>query len=124
MRSCSLAGDPLEELLAEVECLSDEAAEAALDPSNWGLAKSLLSQMEAEGVDPAAEGALDAWMEDCNSRPRKQRDRIVGPALERTAPMPLPATPPPARPTRASGPRKAERRGKRKQARAARKRNR
>lgn len=120
----SLAGDPLEELLAEVERLSEQVVEVARDPSNWGLAKSLVSQMEAEGVDPAAEGALDAWMEDFNARPREERDRIVGPALEHRGSIPPPAGPAPARPTRAPGPRKAERRGKRKQARAARKRNR
>jgi len=120
----SLAGDPLAELLAEVERLRDQVGEAARDPSNWGLAKSLLSQMEAEGVDPAAEGALDAWMEDFNARPRTERDRIVGPALEPRAPNPPPARAARGRSTRAFGPPKAKRRGKRKQARAARKRNR
>lgn len=116
----TLVGDPLDELIATVEELRDDLSEVANDPSSWGLAKSLMSQMESEGVDPTQEGALDAWMADFNARPQADRDRVVGPALERMGPVPVPEPAPKAKP----GPSKAERRGKRKQARSARKRNR
>ena len=115
----SLAGDPLADLLAEVDRLSDQLGEAARDPGNWGMAKSLTSQMAAEGVDLGDQGALDAWMEDFNSRPFEERDRVLGPALDGMASTPAPPVSPQRR-----GPTKAERRGKRKQARAARRRNR
>jgi hypothetical protein len=41
--------------------------------------------MQADGVDPSAAGALDAWMADFNARPREQRDAIIGPAADRMA---------------------------------------
>ena len=115
----SLAGDPLGDLLAGVDRLSDQLGEAARDPGNWGMAKSLTSQMAAEGVDIGDQGALDAWMDDFNSRPFEERDRVLGPALDGMAPTPAPAVRPQRR-----GSTRAERRGKRKQARAARRRNR
>jgi hypothetical protein len=40
-------------------------------------------KMQAEGTDPSAPGALDAWMTDFNARPREQRDAIIGPAADR-----------------------------------------
>jgi hypothetical protein len=120
----SRAGDPLDELIAEVERLSPHFAEAARDRSNWGPAKSLVSQMQAEGVDPTEPGALDTWMDDFNSRPQAERNRVLGPALE--AMTPAPGRPPAADPGARERDRqaKAQRRGKRKQVRAARKRNR
>ena len=53
---------------------------------NWGLAKSMVMQMQAEGIDPSAPGALDAWIEDFNARaPRSSGTRSIGPAAERMA---------------------------------------
>jgi hypothetical protein len=120
----SLAGDPLDELIVAVERLGPRFAEAARDRSNWGPAKSLISQMQAEGVELTDQEALDAWLEDFNARPQAERERVLGPA-----PVPIGAGFAPA-PT--AGPKarergrqaKTQRRGKRKQARAARKRNR
>jgi hypothetical protein len=79
----SLSGDPLEQLEEACEELRDEFLESAGDGSHWGVAKSIVMQMQAEGIDPTAPGALDAWIEDFNARPREQRDSIIGPAADR-----------------------------------------
>lgn len=84
----------------------------------------LVAEMEADGVELGDQAALDAWMEDFNARPPEERDRVVGPALERMGPVPPLGDPEPTERPRPSGPSKAQRRGKRKQARGARKRNR
>jgi hypothetical protein len=81
----SLSGDPLEQLEQACEELRDEFPESADDSSHWGLAKSMFMQMQADGIDPTAPGALDAWIEDFNARPREQRDAITGPAADRMA---------------------------------------
>ena len=81
----SLSGDPLEQLEQACEELRDEFQQAAGDSSHWGLAKSMVMQMQAEGIDPSAAGAFDAWMADFNARPREQRDAIIGPAADRMA---------------------------------------
>jgi hypothetical protein len=81
----SLSGEPLELLEHACEELADEFQQCARDSSQWGLAKSMVMQMQAEGIDPSAAGALDAWMADFNARPREQRDAIIGPAADRTA---------------------------------------
>ncbi len=81
----SLSGEPLEQLEEACEELRDEFHERARDSSHWGLAKSMVMQMQTEGIDPSAAGALDAWMADFNARPREQRDAIIGPAADRMA---------------------------------------
>ena len=45
----------------------------------------MFMHMQADGVDPSAPGALDAWIEDFNGRPREQRDALIGPAADRMA---------------------------------------
>ena len=79
----SLSGEPLEQLEAACESLRDEFQERARDSAHWGLAKSMVMQMQAEGIDPSAAGALEAWMADFNARPREQRNAIIGPAADR-----------------------------------------
>ena len=79
----SLSGEPLEQLEDACEELRDEFLESAHDGSNWGLGKSILAHMQAEGIDPSAPGALDAWIEDFNARPHEQRDALIGPAADR-----------------------------------------
>src|SRR4051794_11434494 len=74
----SLSGEPLEHLEHAVQALRDEFHTRARDNSQWGLAKSMIMQMQAEGLDPSAPGALDAWMADFNARPRTQRDQVIG----------------------------------------------
>jgi hypothetical protein len=81
----SLSGEPLEQLEQACEELCDEFHERVRDSSQWGLAKSMVMKMQAEGIDPGAPGALDAWMTDFNARPREQRDAIIGPAADRMA---------------------------------------
>jgi hypothetical protein len=114
----SLSGEPLKQLEQACVELSDEFYERARDSSQWGLAKSMVMNMQAEGIDPSAPGALDAWMSDFNARPREQRDAIIGPAADRMAQA---AGLPPA-----TGPHepKQQRAQHRKAQRAARKRNR
>ena len=79
----SLSGEPLEQLEEACESLRDEFEERARDSGHWGLAKSMVMQMQAEGIDPSAAGALEAWMADFNARPREQRNAIIGPAADR-----------------------------------------
>jgi hypothetical protein len=79
----SLSGEQLEQLEHALKELRDEFHARTRDSSRWGLAKSMVMQMHAEGVDPSAPGALDAWMADFNARPREQRDGITGPAVDR-----------------------------------------
>lgn len=79
----SLSGRPLEQL--ELACgeLAEPFLEYANDPGNWGLAKSMAMQMLAEGIDAEDPGAVGAWLEDFNARPRDERDAIVGGAADR-----------------------------------------
>ena len=77
------SGEPLEQLEHACDELRDEFHQRARDSSHWGLAKSMVMQMQAEGVDPSAPGALDAWIADFNARPPEQRDAIIGPAADR-----------------------------------------
>ena len=79
----SLSGEPLDQLEEACEALRDEFLDCAHDNSHWGLAKSMLMQMQSEGIDPSAPGALDAWIEDFNARPYQQRDALLGPAADR-----------------------------------------
>jgi hypothetical protein len=79
----SLSGQPLEQLVQVCHALRGDFLEHARDRSRWGPAKSLVMQMLAEGIDPSAPGAMDAWMANFNARPPEQRKAIVGPATDR-----------------------------------------
>jgi hypothetical protein len=79
----SLTGEPLDQLEHALDELRDEFDQRARDNSHWGLAKSMVMQMQAEGVDPSAPGALDTWITDFNARSHQQRDQIIGPAADR-----------------------------------------
>lgn len=78
-----LAGDPVEELVPHCTTLETEFVQAAKDRSNWGPAKALITQMEAEGVELTGQTALDGWVRDFNSRSHEERDKIVGPSMDR-----------------------------------------
>ncbi len=115
----SLSGEPLEQLEQACEELCDEFHERVGDSSQWGLAKSMVMKMQAEGIDPSAPGALAAWMTDFNARPREQRDAIIGPAADRMVDAAR------LRPTSGShAPKQEQHAQHRKAQRAARKRNR
>jgi len=106
----SLSGEPLEQLDDACEELRDEFRQAVGDGSRWGPAKSMVMQMQAEGIDPSAAGALDAWMADFNTRPREQRDAIIGPASDRMVrAAELPSTAGPRAPKQKAQRRKAQR---------------
>jgi len=81
----SLTGDPLDQLEHALGELRDEFHRRARDHSHWGIAKSMVMQMTADGVDPGAPGALDVWIADFNTRPIQQREQIIGPAADRMA---------------------------------------
>jgi hypothetical protein len=110
-----LEGDTPETLARIAASLRTDVAEAFRDRGRWGPAKALMSQAEEEGVDFADEAALQAWMDDFNSRPFEERDRVLGPSLSSMEG----ATRPPAR-----APQAKHRGPRRKGARAARRRNR
>lgn len=75
---------PAATLGSAIRRLAPEFERRCRDPRRWGPAKALVSQMRSEGVDPTDEESVDAWMADFNARPREERDRILGPAPERS----------------------------------------
>ena len=81
----SLSGEPLEVLEQALDMLAEEFKTHAQDSSRWGPAKSMFMRMQTEGVDPSQPSAIDAWMDDFNSRPREERDAIIAPAADRIA---------------------------------------
>ena len=81
----SLSGEPLDVLEQALDMLAEEFKTHAQDSSRWGPAKSMFMRMQTEGVDPSQPSAIDAWMDDFNSRPREERDAIIGPAADRIA---------------------------------------
>jgi len=107
--------EPLEALLERCDALRADFEEAWSDRSQRGPAQSLIMQMREEGVDPTDREALQAWMEDFNSRPFEERDAILGPPIER--PLAEAGVAPSARAPRAK-------KGKRRAAKASRRRNR
>ena len=111
-----LEGDTPETLARVALSLREDVAEALRDRSRWGLAKAVMTQAEAEGVDFADQAALQVWIDDFNSRPFEERDHILGPSLVSMEG----AAGPPAW-TRGA---KEQRRRRRKGTRAARRRNR
>ena len=68
-----------------LDLLGEEFKTHAQDRSRWGLATSMFMRMPTEGVDPSQPSAIDACMDDFNSRPREERDAIIGPAADRVA---------------------------------------
>ena len=79
-RKKGLPADAIEETLAAVDQFGREFPGAMRDRSRFGPAKALVDAMTADGVDPADEGALGAWISDFNKRPLAERDAILGPA--------------------------------------------
>lgn len=84
-------GDPLPELHEELDDLLPDFVAAMQAPANFGPAKKLFTQMEAEGVDVTVStepGAIERWIEDFNARPFEERDALLG--GYGSAPPPLP----------------------------------
>ena len=74
----SLSGEPLDVLEQACDALRDDFRSHSADPSAWGLAKSMVMQMFAEGVDPHDPGAFERWTISFNERPKAERDAIIG----------------------------------------------
>lgn len=81
-RRKDLATDLLEVTLAAVDEFEDEFLGVMSDGSRSGVAKSLVTAMLAEGIDPVDQGAMERWIDDFNSRPYEERTRVmpVGPS--------------------------------------------
>jgi hypothetical protein len=76
----SLSGDAPHQLEQACDELRGEFGERARSPERWGVAKSLVMLMLADGVDLDEPGALEAWMADFNARPSAERDGAIGAA--------------------------------------------
>lgn len=87
-RTNRLTGDSLPDLLDELNVLRQDFATAMQDPANFGMAKSVFAQMQAEGVDILQPGAIDRWIEDFNARPFETRDAILATPEPESAPLP------------------------------------
>lgn len=73
--------DPLPRLLARLDALRGPFLEALGDASRYGLGKSLLAAMTADGVDLDDDAAVGGWVEAFNAGPGEERDRVLGPPM-------------------------------------------
>jgi hypothetical protein len=87
-RANRLTGDSLPDLLDELNELRPDFATAMQDPANFGMAKSLFAQMQAEGVDVMQPGAIDTWIENLNAGPFEARDAILSAPEPESEPLP------------------------------------
>jgi len=122
-----LSGEPTDVLVSALARLRRPFEDAALDRSRWGIVKTLVMQMYAEGVDPGVAGAGDAWLEGFMARPWAERERVIGLALDEARSDALPgyddaAWEPRSAPAR--GATAGRRKARRRTAKAARRRNR
>ena len=77
---------PLASLEAAVQRLRPRFEQACRDPRRWGPTKSLVAEMEADGVDFGDEREVSAWIEEFNARSlseRKAATSIRAPAAKR-----------------------------------------
>jgi hypothetical protein len=52
----------------ELDQIAPRFTDAVMDPSNWGMASTLLHEMAAEGVDVDDQAAVDRWIDGYNAR--------------------------------------------------------
>ena len=52
----------------ELDRIAPRFADAVMDPSNWGMARSLVQAMAADGVDMGDQDAVDRWIAAYNTR--------------------------------------------------------
>lgn len=90
---------PRAEALARLaHSVTGEFVERATDPGNFGLAKSMVMAMAADGVQLGDEAQMNAWIDRFNGLPFAERDRLI-PAFARMAdPPPAGHSPGPQRP--------------------------
>lgn len=60
------------------DCL-EELDEVMADESNYGPAKSIAQALKADGCDVMDQDAVEAWLEEFNSRPEEDRRGFFGP---------------------------------------------
>ena len=72
-----------ERLAKRVEAALAEFVEAMSDEDRFSFGKRLVTEMVADGVDPTDQEAMNQWITSFNERSFEERDRVVGPALER-----------------------------------------
>jgi hypothetical protein len=106
---------PLASLEAAVARLRTRFERACRDPRNWGLAKTMAAQMEADGVDPRDEAGVQRWIAEFNQSPWEDREAVLGPPAERmlAAAGALPRRAPAAKRARRKAARRARKRNRR-----------
>lgn len=55
----------------ELDRIAPRFTEAVMDPSSWGMARSLVQAMAADGVDMEDQAAVDRWIAAYNDRPER-----------------------------------------------------
>lgn len=76
-RERSLTENLIEETVTAVGRWEREFVGAMKDSSSFGLAKSIVGAMLAEGIEPSDRAAVDAWIGDFNARPEEERRRVL-----------------------------------------------
>lgn len=69
--------DPLPKLLSGLEERSEQFLAEMRNPAAFGTGKSLFTGMADEGIDFSDPAAVDAWIQDFNTRPYEQRAGLV-----------------------------------------------
>ncbi len=72
-----------ERLARRVEDAQPEFEAAMNDEERFSPGKRLVAEMIADGVDPTDQEAMDRWVTRFNERSFEERDRVLGPSLER-----------------------------------------
>ena len=85
----------------ELDRIAPRFADAVMDPSNWGMARSLVQAMAADGVDLGDQAAVDRWIAAYNTRVEPGVADLAGPRGDPNA----------ARRVRGGGPAAPARRG-------------
>ncbi len=72
-----------ERLARRIEDARPEFEAAMTDVERFSPGKRLIAEMIADGVDPTDQEAMDRWVARFNARSFEERDRVLGPSLER-----------------------------------------
>ena len=66
--SGEMAAGAVRQLERELDRIAPRFADAVMDPSNWGTARSFVQAMAADGVDMGDQAAVDRWIAAFNAR--------------------------------------------------------
>ncbi len=72
--------DPAPRLIALTNELGTSLGTRMNDPARWSMGTALFKAMEADGVDPGDQSAMDAWTSEFNAGPLHHREAVLGPA--------------------------------------------